>query len=145
MRPARARDSVLGLLLVVGVGTGAVAKRRDLYVAFGAAPRATISAEVRLGAAALRRRVGPDAALVHVSDDVDWNACGAWQRVLHPNPVVCLRPRDAETVRTFRVLRERRLLRWAFGAGAPPAGLDPAGPVEELPGGLWLAPLEARR
>ena len=145
MTVAQLRQALLAAVLATGIGTGAFAKWRDLGLAFRAAPSATVAADVRVGADAVRRRVGPDAALVNVSDDADWNACGVWQRVLHPNPVVCLRPRDGETVRTVRRLREMRRVHWAFGTGAPAAGLDLAGPVENLPGGIWLAPLEARR
>lgn len=136
---------MLGILLVAGIVTGAIAKARDLLLAVRSAPPATVAPAVRASADVLRRRVGPDAVLVHVSDDPDWSACGVWQRVLQPNPVVCLRPKDPATVETVRVLRARRLLDWAFGAGAPPPGLELAGPAEAVAGGLWLAPLEARR
>ena len=148
MRPgagARARLAALGLVVTVGIATGVVSKARDLRVAFGAAPPSSVPESVREGARALRARIGPDAGLVHVSADGDWSGCGVWQRVLHPRPVVCCRAGNAASVSVFRELRRRRLLRFAFGVGTPPPGLDLPSAVETVPGGLWLVRLEGSR
>lgn len=148
MRPgagARARFAALGLVVAAGIATGVVSKARDLGIAFGAAPGSSVPESVRTGAAALRARVGPDAAIVHVSTDGDWSGCGVWQRVLHPRTVVCCRAGDPASVALFRDLRRRRLLRFAFGSGAPPPGLDLPARAEPVPGGLWIMRLEGAR
>jgi hypothetical protein len=142
--PAQLRGALLGAVVAVGAVTGAISKERDLAFAFREASSATVLPAVEASAAALRARLGAGTPVFHVSSDPDWGPCGVWQRVLHPIPVVCCRAGSAESVATFRALRRRRFVLFAFGTGTPPDGLDLPRKVETLPGGTWFARVEGR-
>ena len=128
----------------VALASGAVSKARDLRIACRLAPGSSVPGSVREGAAALRRRIGPDAPALHVSDDFDWSGCGVWQRVLHPRPVGCCRVGDPASLAFYEDVRRRRLAKFLFGVGTPPPGLAIPSRVETLAGGVWLVELEER-
>lgn len=145
MTLARLRTLLLFVFVAVGAATGAVSKARDLAFAFREAPRATVDQETARAAASLRARLGAGTPVFHVSSDPDWGACGVWQRLLHPSPVVCCLSGREESVAIYRDLRRLRLVLFAFGTGAPPPGLGLPADLEALPGGAWFARLEGGR
>jgi hypothetical protein len=138
------RSAALAVVVTAGVATGFVEKGRELSRARGA-PMASIPDEIRVGAREIASVWPPGAAGAFVSDDVEWAACGAWQRALHPRAVVCCRTPVPSTLEEFRVLRSDGRVRWAFGRGTPPDHLDLGPAVRRLPSGLWFVDLRESR
>lgn len=139
------RSILLAAFVATGLASGFVEKLVDLRRAFRDAPGTTIPKEVRVGAAAIVNVWPPGAAGAFVSNDVDWEACGIWQRVLHPRVVICCRTPDPGTVEHFRTVRADGRVQWAFGTGTPPAPLELGPAVRRLPSGHWFADLRRSR
>lgn len=139
------RSTLLAAFVATGLASGFAAKFVDLRRAFREAPRTTIPAEVRVGAAEIANAWPAGAAGAFVTDDVGWEACGIWQRVLHPRVVICCRMPDPGTVELFRTVRADGRVQWAFGKGTPPAPLELGPAVRRLPSGHWFADLRRPR
>jgi len=139
------RSILLAAFVAAGLAGGFAEKAFDLRRAFRDAPETTIPVEVRVGAREVARAWPPGAAGAFVTDDVTWEACGIWQRVLHPRAVMCCRTPDPGTVELFRTVRADGRVQWAFGKGTPPATLELGPAVRRLPSGLWFADLRRSR
>ncbi len=139
------RSVLLAAFVAAGLVSGFAEKALDLRRAFLDAPKTTIPEEIRTGAAEIANAWPAGAAGAFVTDDADWEACGIWQRVLHPRAVMCCRTRDPGTVELFRTVRADGRVQWAFGKGTPPAPLELGPAIRRLPSGLWFADLRRSR